>query len=183
MGARYAPEAAQDRVGTVRLAAQKQRSPIGRPNAPISIDTMKEVYFEERPGETIGACAAALLPPPASTDPYFLVTESTVYSDGIGPNFELSAELRGKLLLVTLGITQIMERQGITVTVWGSPDKTNWGTEPLASFAQKYCCGCHSVLLNLVQRKDVRFLRVQWQMRRWANRDATGMCAFYVSAE
>jgi hypothetical protein len=112
-----------------------------------------------------------------------LLAESTVLGDGVGPGIELSAELDGKPAVITIGITRIFEQQGLVVSIWGSSDNVDWGSKPLASFPQKYYCGTSSMLLNLSKQKHVRYLRVKWQMKRWAKQDAIGLCAFYVFAE
>ena len=109
--------------------------------------------------------------------------ESIVHAGGEGPALELLQPLRGKLLVASLEITRIAAQQGIVVSIWGSPDNLDWGSKPLATFPQKYYCGSHSTFLNLSRRPDVRFLRVEWQMKRWARRQAAEMCAFYVCAQ
>ena len=121
--------------------------------------------------------------PPQFTAPQFLMHELEVSADGVGPGFGCSPDLQGKLIVVTLGITRIVEQQGVIVSIWGSADNLDWGSKPLASFPQKYYCGTSSVLMNLAMHKDVRYLHVRWQMKRWARREAAGMCTFHVSAE
>jgi len=118
-------------------------------------------------------------------EPHFeqLFVESTVHADGVGPSIESSPEILGKLTVVTIGITLIVEQQGLIVSIWGSSDNVDWGSKPLASFPQKYYCGTSSMLLNLSKHSHVRYLRVRWQMKRWAKQETTGLCAFYVFAE
>ena len=41
----------------------------------------------------------------------------------------------------------------------------------------------YSALLNLAQRPDVRFLRVQWKMSRWTKGESMPMFGFYVYTE
>jgi hypothetical protein len=118
-------------------------------------------------------------------EPYLeeLFAESTVLADGVGSGIELGAEIDGKLAVITIGITRILEQQGLIVSIWGSSDNVDWGSKPLASFPQKYYCGTSSMLLNLSKHKHVRYLRVKWQMKRWAKQETSGLCAFYVFAE
>src|SRR5665213_2379292 len=65
-----------------------------------------------------------------------LLSESLRKGDGIGPIVALD-EYCSKLLVVTLGITDVVERTGLTVSVWGSPDQTQWGSKPLLTFRQR----------------------------------------------
>ena len=112
----------------------------------------------------------------------FLLPESIARADGIGPEIDLGSK-RGKLLVLTLGITRILEQESLEVTVWGSSDGEKWDSKPLAKFPPKFYCGLYSILLNLGSRADVRFLRIHWTMSRWSKRESSPMFGFYVYAE
>jgi hypothetical protein len=112
----------------------------------------------------------------------FLFPESITRTDGIGPSVDLAGD-RGKLLVITLGIDQVLEQEALTISIWGSPDASNWGACPLISFPSKYYCGMYSQLLNLAKHPDVRSLRVEWKMSRWAKREITPLFGFYVFAD
>jgi hypothetical protein len=114
--------------------------------------------------------------------PNFLLPESIARSDGKGPEVSLGSK-QGKLLVLTLGITRILEQESLEVSVWGSNDGENWGSRPLATFPPKFYCGIYSILLNLVSSQDVRFVRVQWKMSRWSRQEFTPMFGFYLYAE
>ena len=114
--------------------------------------------------------------------PNFLLPESIARADGTGPEIDLGSK-RGKLLVLTLGITRILEQESLEIAVWGSIDGENWGARPIATFPPKFYCGLYSILLNLASRSDVRFLRVHWKMSRWSKREVTPMFGFYVYAE
>ncbi len=101
-----------------------------------------------------------------------LLSDTVLRADGIGDAVDLS-DYRGKLLVVTLGINAVVERTGLTVSVWGSPDQLDWGTKALVTFRQRQYCGVYSVLLNLAHCPDVRSLRVQWSMSRWGKGERT----------
>jgi len=111
----------------------------------------------------------------------FLLPESIARADGTGPEIDLGSK-RGKLLVLTLGITRILEQESLEVSVWGSPDGERWGPKPLAKFPPKFYCGLYSILLNLGSQ-DVRFVRVHWKMSRWSKRENMPMFGFYVYAE
>jgi hypothetical protein len=117
-----------------------------------------------------------------SPEPKCLLSDSVRFSDGIGPVVDLD-EYRGRLLVVTLGINAVVERTGLTVSVWGSPDQMDWGTAPLVVLRQRQYCGVYSVLLNLAQRPDVRSLRVQWNMNRWGKGERVAQFGFQVFVE
>lgn len=113
-----------------------------------------------------------------------LLRESLVQLDGVSPSIEVSPA-SGKLLVLTLGITRILEQQSLDVSIWGSMDATNWGGKPLASFPPKSYCGLYSILLNLSARPETRLVRVEWKMKRWskAPQSAPMLCAFFLDAE
>jgi hypothetical protein len=70
-----------------------------------------------------------------------LVPEIFPEEDGVGPLVQLSRDARGRLLILTLGITRIIERDSILVSIWGSVDGRHWGLTPLESFPSKHFCG------------------------------------------
>ncbi len=97
----------------------------------------------------------------------FLLPETTVREAGAGPAIEIG-ESRGGTLLLTLGITRILEKENIEVGIWGSADGSDWGTIPLATYPQKFYCGTYQMHLDLSTRPDVRYLRAQWEAGRWS---------------
>lgn len=111
-----------------------------------------------------------------------LLPESLRKGDGVGPIVPLD-EHCCKLLVVTLGITDVVERTGLTVSVWGSSDQNDWGSKPLVTFRQRQYCGVYSVLLNLATYMDVRYLRVQWNMNLWGKGARTPLFGFEVFLE
>lgn len=114
--------------------------------------------------------------------PTFLLPESIARSDGTGSELDLGPK-QGKLLVLTLGITRIIEQESLEVSIWGSPDGKKWDLRPLATFPPKFYCGIYSILLNLAAHDDVRFVRVKWRMSRWTHGEVTPMFGFYVYAE
>ena len=112
----------------------------------------------------------------------FLFPENIARTDGIGPGVDLAGD-RGILLVISLGIDWVLEQEALTISIWGSSDRSNWGVGPLMSFPSKYYCGIYSRLLNLAKHPDVRYLRIEWKMSRWAMREITPLFGFYVLAE
>jgi hypothetical protein len=114
--------------------------------------------------------------------PKFLLSESLQKGDGIGPVMSLD-EFCSKLLVVTLDITNVVERTGLTVSIWGSTDQSEWGDKPLITFRQRQYCGVYSVLLNMATHPDIGYLRVQWSMNRWGRTERIPLFGFEVFVE
>jgi hypothetical protein len=114
--------------------------------------------------------------------PICLLAESVRNGDGVGPVVALDEQCC-KLLVITLGITDVVERTGLTVSVWGSSDRNDWGEQPLLTFRQRQYCGVYSVLLNMAMHPGVRYLRVQWNMNRWGRGERTPLFGFEVFLE
>src|ERR1700733_12374635 len=114
--------------------------------------------------------------------PKCLLPESVRKGDGVGPIVALD-EHCSKLLVVTLGITDVVERTGLSVSVWGSPDQIDWGAKPLVTFRQRQYCGVYSVLLNMATHTEIRYLRVQWNMNRWGRGERVPFFGFEVFLE
>ena len=86
-------------------------------------------------------------------------------------------------MILTLGITRIIEQESIDISIWGSADGTDWGAKPMVAFPQKFYCGLYSILLNLAANAETRYLRVQWKMTRWGKLGSAPLFAFYVDVE
>lgn len=111
--------------------------------------------------------------------PRFLLPETTVREAGNGSELELGTA-QGRLVLLTLGITRIIEQESLDVSVWGSADGQEWGSKPLVSFPQKFYCGTYQILLDLGAHPDARFLRVKWNAQRWGKGSSQPLFGFYV---
>src|ERR1035441_7288887 len=98
--------------------------------------------------------------------PEFLLTETTVREAGTGPEVPLG-EQQGGTLVLTLGITRIIEQESIDLSIWGSTDGSDWGTKPLSTFPQKFYCGTYQIVADLAAHAGIKFLRVKWAVNRW----------------
>ena len=114
--------------------------------------------------------------------PKCLLSELVRKGDGVGPVVALD-DYCSKLLVVTLGITDVVERTGLAVSVWGSKDQADWGSKPLVTFRQRQYCGVYSVLLNMATHTDLRYLRVHWNMNRWGSGERIPQFGFEVFLE
>ena len=108
-----------------------------------------------------------------------LLPESVTRQDGAGP--EIEVEESSKTLLLTLGITRIVEREILDVSVWGSDDGRVW--KQLAAFPRKCYCGVYSTVLDLSRHNGIRYVRAQWQMGMWDMQEPKPLFGFYLHAE
>ena len=69
--------------------------------------------------------------------PISLLRECLVQLDGVSPSLEVR-RASGKLLVVTLGITRVLEQQSLEVSIWGSRDGENWDEKPLVAFPPRF---------------------------------------------
>ena len=111
----------------------------------------------------------------------FLLPETVVHEGGTGPAIDV-ASCPDALILITLGITRIVEQQSLDLTVWGSLDGSEWGTKPLLTFPQKFYCGTYQMLFDLRDHPSVRTLRVKWQVNQWGKGDSKPAFGIYVVA-
>ena len=113
--------------------------------------------------------------------PQFLLPETTVRDAGQSPDIDLG-ELQSGTLVLTLGLTRIIEQESIDVSFWGSVDGSDWGSKPLVAFPQKFYYGTYQILLDLTDR-PVRFLRAKWQVNRWGKGDPKPLFGIYLFAQ
>jgi len=114
--------------------------------------------------------------------PVFLVPETTVREAGTAQDFELG-ECQSGVLVLTLGITRILEQQSLDLSIWGSSDGTDFGIRPIASFPQKFYCGTYQIVVDLTDHPDTRYLRVKWQVNRWGKGDSKPLFGMYLFAQ
>jgi hypothetical protein len=111
--------------------------------------------------------------------PEFLLPETTIREGGAGPVLTLG-DRAGNSLLITLGITRIIEQESLDVSIFGSADGTDWGAKPLAAFPQKFYCGTYQIVLDLAAHPEVTHIRAQWQASRWGKGDPKPLFGAYL---
>ena len=108
----------------------------------------------------------------------FLVPEKTVVSaKGDGSPLEID-KAAGRIFLLTLSITQIIEQESLEIAIFGSPDGAVWDVKPIVSLPQKFYCGDYPLLLDLGTHPNVRFVRAHWEVARWGRGTETPMFEF-----
>ena len=111
--------------------------------------------------------------------PEFLLPETTVREAGAGPEVALG-EHQGGTIVLTFGITRIIEQQSIDLSLWGSPDGVTWGAKPIATFPQKFYCGTYQIVADLSTHPDVKYIRVKWAVNRWGKGEPKPLFSCYV---
>src|SRR5262249_46259166 len=114
--------------------------------------------------------------------PAFLIEETTVRETGTGPALDVG-DNHGDTIILTFGITRIIEQESIDLSIWGSTDGTDWGTKPVATFPQKFYCGTYQIIADLSGHRDVKFLRVKWAVNRWGKGDPKPLFTIYLFAQ
>ena len=112
--------------------------------------------------------------------PVFALPETVVREDGFSPEIALAAST-GRVLMLTLGIARVLERETLEVSIQGSRDGSMW--QRLAAFPKKSYCGTYSLLMDLSRQPELRYLRVHWSVNRWDNATQKPVFAFSVSGE
>jgi hypothetical protein len=111
----------------------------------------------------------------------FLVPEKTVVNaKGDGPAINVS-HTEGRIFLLTLAITGIIEQESLDVGIFGSADGVTWDAKPIMAFPQKFYREEVPLLLDLVARPEVKFIRAHWDVARWGRGTETPMFEFHVT--
>ena len=111
--------------------------------------------------------------------PEFLLPETTVREAGAGQEISLGNR-QGETIILTLGITRIIEQESLDVSIWGSADGSDWGATPLVSFPQKFYCGTYQMTIDLARHPGVKYLRAKWQVNRWGKGDSKPLFGLYL---
>src|SRR5271154_7531728 len=114
--------------------------------------------------------------------PSFIVPETEIRNSGVSEPIDLGLE-RADSLLITLGITRIVEQESLDVSIEGSENGNDWAVKPMVAFSQKFYCGSYQILLNLKAYPRARHLRARWSVNRWGKGDTKPLFGFYVFAQ
>ncbi|MDE3167622.1 MAG: hypothetical protein KGN36_17605 [Acidobacteriota bacterium] len=111
--------------------------------------------------------------------PQFLLPETTIREAGNGPEIALG-EHKGGCLVLTFGITRIIEQESIDLSIWASADGADWGTKPILAFPQKFYCGTYQLILDLSEQPGIAHLRTRWNVNRWGKGEPKPLFDAYV---
>ena len=113
----------------------------------------------------------------------FLVPEKTVATArGDGAAIDVS-QASGRVFLITLNITDIIEQESIDVSIQTSADGATWDPKPIVAFPQKFYREEAPLLLDLSSKPEVKFIRAHWEVSRWGRGTETPMFEFNVNAK
>jgi hypothetical protein len=112
-------------------------------------------------------------------DTFLIAGKTVVSAKGDGPTLDVSGAT-GRVFLLTLEITKIVEQESLEVSIHGSADGAAWGAKAVAGFPQKFYCGESPLLLDLTAHPDVKFVRAHWEVGRWGRGTETPMFEFGV---
>jgi hypothetical protein len=110
-----------------------------------------------------------------------LVPEKTVVNakgDGLALDV---GRAEGRIFLLTLAITNIIEQESLDVGIYGSADGAAWDAKPVVAFPQKFYREEVPLLLNLTARPEIKFVRAHWEVARWGRGSETPMFEFHVT--
>ena len=114
--------------------------------------------------------------------PNFLFPETEVQKDSEGAALPLD-DAAGRTLQITLGITETVEQASLDLHVFSSTDGVEWSGKPLFSFPQKFYKGSYTILLDLTEQPDIRFLKVKYKTARWGHWTTPAVFKMYVFVE
>ena len=110
-----------------------------------------------------------------------LVPPGTVVSaKGDCPAVDVSGA-GGRVFLVTLSITKIIEQESLDLSIYASADGATWTPKSLAAFPQQFYAGEFPLLLDLSAHSDAKFVRAHWEVARWGRGVETPMFEFGVT--
>lgn len=110
-------------------------------------------------------------------DTALVAANTVVNAKGDGPAIEIDAAA-GRVFLLTLEISKIIEQESLEVGIYGSADGVTWDAKPLLTFPQKFYRGESPLLLDLNAHPDVKFVRAHWEVGRWGRGTETPMFEF-----
>lgn len=113
---------------------------------------------------------------------YIVPPETVAETPGESAAFELGS-LAGKLIVIVLRITGMIEQESLHISIWGSADGKDWGSQALFWFPQKFYRGVTPAALDLGKRPEIRFLQARWEVNRWGRGDPRPYFKFAIEIE
>lgn len=92
--------------------------------------------------------------------------DTLLEENGHGETVDVSSGAT-RTFLCTMLITDQIEQESIDLSIWGSADGENWGTQPILRLPQRFYRGETRAVLELVFRPELKFIRAQWELNRW----------------
>jgi len=89
-----------------------------------------------------------------------------VEESGNGEPVDITASAT-RTFFCLMEITDQIEQESLDVSIWGSADGENWGTQPVLKLPQVFYRGETRAVLELSFRPEVKFIRPRWDLNRW----------------
>jgi hypothetical protein len=92
--------------------------------------------------------------------------DTRLEANGDGAAFDISAS-ESRTFLCRLSISDQIEQESLDVSIWGSADGQDFGKKPLLKLPQQFYRGTTKMVLDLMLRPEVKFIRARWELNRW----------------
>ena len=117
-----------------------------------------------------------------TTTEFELVPADTLVTEnGDGQSFPVAAD-GPRMFVLQLNLTEVIEQESLTLSVWGSADGQDWGTMPLLMLPQRFYRGSTKMVLDLGMQPEIRFIRPRWDLNRWGRGVPSSRFRFGVTA-
>jgi len=98
---------------------------------------------------------------------FYLVAPGTLVEEsGVSTPVEVATE-EPRLFVCTLVLSEHIEQESLEVSIWGSSDAAEWGSQPLLKLPHRFYRGTTKLVLDLRARPEVRWLQARWDVNRW----------------
>lgn len=87
-------------------------------------------------------------------------------ANGDGDSFDVSRSAT-RTFLCLLTVTDQMEQESLDVSIYGSADGATWSPKPLLKLPQQFYRGQSKMILDLLLRPEIKFIRARWEVNRW----------------
>ncbi|HXC33732.1 MAG TPA: hypothetical protein VNZ56_14725 [Verrucomicrobiae bacterium] len=96
-----------------------------------------------------------------------LIPQGTLLQEnGHGEAADIRASATRTFFCIMLIRDQI-EQESVDVSIWGSADGENWGTQPFLRLPQQFYKGETRAVLELTLAPEVNVIRAAWELNRW----------------
>src|SRR5690348_17119493 len=95
-----------------------------------------------------------------------IAPNTLVEKSGNGEPVDITASAT-RTFFCLMDVTDQIEQESLDVSIWGSADGENWGTQPILKLPQVFYRGETRAVLELSFRPEVKFIRPRWDLNRW----------------
>ncbi|MGO9639896.1 MAG: hypothetical protein ACLP1Y_01140 [Candidatus Acidiferrales bacterium] len=92
--------------------------------------------------------------------------DTHVESNASGSAVDIRSSATRTFFCVML-ITDQIEQESVDISIWGSANGENWGTQPFLRLPQRFYRGETRAILDLTASPEVNFIRASWELNRW----------------